>query len=163
MKIRRATITDAREIYAMIGSFAAKGDMLPRALSEIYENIRDYQVCVDEADRIMGVSSLHIMWEDLAEIRSLAVYPDYSGKGVGTKLVEACISEGFVLGIKKIFALTYSPAYFKRFGFSEVDKSTLPQKIWTDCLKCSKFPDCDETAVTLDLKDAEGVYEKVHR
>jgi amino-acid N-acetyltransferase len=160
VEIRRATIADAREIHKLIGSFATKGEMLPRSLSEIYEHIRDYLVCVDENAKMMGVSSLHIMWEDLAEIRSLAVYTECSGRGVGTKLVAACIAEGVVLGIKRIFALTYRPGYFKRFGFQEVDKSTLPQKIWTDCLKCSQFPECDETAVILELASEEGVYEK---
>lgn len=160
MKIRKATISDAREIHRLIGMYASRGDMLPRSLSEIYEHIRDYLVCVDGSERILGVSSLHIMWDDLAEIRSLAVYPEFSGKGAGTKLVEACVSEGIVLGIKRIFALTYKPDYFKRFGFQEVDKSTLPQKIWTDCLKCSQFPDCDETAVILHTGSGERVYEE---
>ncbi|NIO17175.1 MAG: N-acetyltransferase [Deltaproteobacteria bacterium] len=163
MKIRRATIKDAREIYALIANFAARGDMLPRPLSEIYEHIRDYLVCIDNEGRLLGVSSLHIMWEDLAEIRSLAVYAEHSGKGVGTKLVEACIDDAVILGIKRIFALTYKPAYFKRFGFDEVDKSTLPQKIWSDCLKCSKFPDCDETAVIRDIQDQKRVYEEAHQ
>ncbi len=151
MKIRRATIKDAREIYALIASFAARGDMLPRPLSEIYEHIRDYLVCMDNEGRLLGVSSLHIMWEDLAEVRSVAVREDRMRRGVGTQLVEACISEAIVLGISRIFALTYKPSFFEKMGFTQVDKAELPQKIWTDCLKCSKFPDCDEVALVSDL------------
>jgi amino-acid N-acetyltransferase len=91
------------------------------------------------------------MWEDLAEVRSLAVRDDRMGQGVGTELVEACLSEAIVLGITRVFALTYKPGFFEKMGFKRVDKSELPHKIWSDCLKCSKFPDCDEVALVTDL------------
>jgi amino-acid N-acetyltransferase len=91
------------------------------------------------------------MWEDLAEVRSLAVRDDRMGRGVGTELVEACISEAIVLGITRVFALTYKPVFFEKLGFQRVDKSELPHKIWSDCLKCSKFPDCDEVALVADF------------
>lgn len=157
MKIRRATVSDGKDIQRLIGGYAERGEMLPRSLSDIYENLRDYHVCVDDGNRLVGVSALHVMWDDLAEIRSLAVVPEYSGRGIGANLVKACIEDGAGLGIRRIFALTYRPDYFKRFGFNEVDKADLPQKIWTDCLKCTKFPDCDEIAVILELVD-EGVF-----
>ncbi len=125
--------------------------MLPRSLSEIYENLRDYFVYLDEGGQVIGSAAIHIMWEDLAEVRSLAVRDGHMRRGVGTQLVEACISEAIVLGIPRIFALTYKPEFFEKLGFVRVDKSELPQKIWTDCLKCSKFPDCDEVALVSDL------------
>jgi amino-acid N-acetyltransferase len=149
--IRKARVQDVKTIQRLIAEYARKGDMLPRSLSEIYENLRDYFVYIGDGSKVIGSAAIHIMWEDLAEVRSLAVREEWMGKGVGTKLVEACLSEALVLGITRVFALTYRPDFFERMGFKRVDKSELPQKIWTDCLKCSKFPDCDEIALLADL------------
>ena len=149
--IRKARMGDVKAIQKLIAEYARKGDMLPRSLSEIYENLRDYFVYIDDGGEVIGSAAIHIMWEDLAEVRSLAVRDGHMRKGVGTQLVEACISEAIVLGIARIFALTYKPEFFEKMGFVRVDKSELPQKIWTDCLKCSKFPDCDEVALVSDL------------
>ena len=149
--IRKARMGDVKAIQKLIAEYARKGDMLPRSLSEIYENLRDYFVYTGEGGEVIGSAAIHIMWEDLAEVRSLAVRDGHMGKGVGTKLVEACVSEAIVLGILRIFALTYKPEFFEKLGFVLVDKAELPQKIWTDCLKCSKFPDCDEVALVSDL------------
>ena len=149
--IRKARMGDVKAIQKLIAEYARKGDMLPRSLSEIYENLRDYFVYTGDGGKVIGSAAIHIMWEDLAEVRSLAVRDGHMGKGVGTKLVEACVSEAIVLGILRVFALTYKPEFFEKMGFVRVDKSELPQKIWTDCLKCSKFPDCDEVALVSDL------------
>ena len=149
--IRKARMRDVKAIQKLVAEYAKKGDMLPRSLSEIYENLRDYFVFTEDGGEIVGSAAIHIMWEDLAEVRSVAVREDRMGRGVGTRLVEACISEAIVLGIPRVFALTYRPEFFEKLGFSRVDKSELPQKIWTDCLKCSKFPDCDEVALLTDL------------
>ncbi len=150
--IRKARIGDVKAIQKLVGDYARKGDMLPRSLSEIYENLRDYVVYVDDNDGPpLGSAALHIMWDNLAEVRSLAVADDIGRKGVGTQLVEACTSEAILLGITKVFALTYKPAFFEKLGFRQVDKAELPHKIWTDCLKCSKFPDCDEIALVADF------------
>lgn len=149
--IRKARMGDVKAIQKLIAEYAKKGDMLPRSLSEIYENLRDYFVYAEENGEIVGSAALHIMWADLAEVRSVAVLEDRMRRGVGTQLVEACISEAIVLGISRIFALTYKPSFFEKMGFTQVDKAELPQKIWTDCLKCSKFPDCDEVALVADL------------
>ncbi|MGA6994054.1 MAG: N-acetyltransferase [Candidatus Deferrimicrobiaceae bacterium] len=149
--IRKARMKDVKAIQKLIAEYARKGDMLPRSLSEIYENLRDYFVYVRNGEEVIGSAAIHIMWEDLAEVRSLAVRDGDMGRGVGTQLVEACISEAIVLGISRVFALTYKPGFFAKLGFVQVDKSELPQKIWTDCLKCSKFPDCDEVALVSDL------------
>ena len=149
--IRKARMGDVKSIQKLIAEYARKGDMLPRSLSEIYENLRDYFVYLQNGEEIIGSAAIHIMWEDLAEVRSLAVRDGHKSKGVGTKLVEACISEAIVLGITRVFALTYKPEFFEKLGFFPVEKSDLPQKIWTDCLKCSKFPDCDEVALVSDL------------
>ncbi len=155
--IRKARMGDVKAIQKLIAEYARKGDMLPRSLSEIYENLRDYFVCLEDDGEVIGSAAIHIMWEDLAEVRSLAVRDGHKSKGVGTKLVEACISEAIVLGIPRLFALTYRPEFFEKLGFIRVEKSELPQKIWTDCLKCSKFPDCDEVALVSDLSGMQRV------
>ena len=155
--IRKARIADARKVQALIWEYAKKGDMLPRSLSSIYENLRDYFVYEDDNGELIGSAAIHIVWEDLAEVRSLAVRESEMGKGVGTKLVEACISEAIVLGVTRLFALTYRPKFFKRLGFNEIDKSELPHKIWSDCLKCAKFPDCDEVALAADFSGSARV------
>jgi amino-acid N-acetyltransferase len=125
--------------------------MLPRSLADIYENLRDYFVFEEDGGELAGSAAIHIMWEDLAEVRSLAVREGKMRRGIGTQLVESCISEAIVLGIDRVFALTYKPEFFEKLGFHIVDKAELPQKIWTDCLKCSKFPDCDEVALVADF------------
>lgn len=151
MNIRKATVKDAKAIYDLIKRFARKYDMLPRSLNEIYENIRDFFVCMDN-DSIVATAALHVLWEDLAEIRSVAVIKEYQGIGVGKKLARQCMKEAKKLGVSKVFALTYAPEFFIEMGFEEIDKNTLPQKIWGECLKCHKFPECDESAVMISIK-----------
>lgn len=149
--IRKARMSDVKGIHGLIAEYARKGDMLPRSLADIYENLRDYFVFLGEDGELVGSAAIHIMWEDLAEVRSLAVREGEMRRGVGTQLVESCISEAIVLGIGRVFALTYKPDFFEKLGFHIVDKAELPQKIWADCLKCSKFPDCDEVALVADF------------
>ena len=146
--LRKATIKDVKAMQDLIGSFASRGQMLPKSLSELYDQIRDFFV-YEEDGAVVGTCALHVSWDDLAEIRSLAVQERHWGRGVGESLVRACIDESKELGIKRIFALTYRSEFFEKLGFVQIDKSTLPHKIWADCLKCAKFPDCDETAVLL--------------
>lgn len=134
----------------MVNEFARKEEMLPRALNELYEGIRDFVLCEDEGE-IRGVCALRIVWEDLAEIRSLAVQDRYQRRGIGTKLLKHCLKEAKGLGIQRVFALTYQPEFFTKAGFREIEKAKLPQKIWGDCMKCPKFPECNEHAVILDL------------
>ena len=149
--IRKARTADVREIQKMLADHAQRGDLLPRSLSELFDNLRDIFVYVDEdQSEIIGTCSVHVCWEDLAEIRSLVVREPYHRQGVGRKLVEACISEAVTLGLSRIFVLTYQVEFFRKLGFQEVDKSTLPHKIWADCLKCIKFPECDEIAMIIE-------------
>jgi amino-acid N-acetyltransferase len=148
--LRKAKIGDVRTIQGLIEASASKGEMLHRSLSEIYDQLRDFYIY--EGDRsLLGTCALHICWEDLAEIRSLTVLGDERQGGIGSKLVRACLREAKRLGIRKVFVLTYKPSFFQQFGFEIVDKATLPHKVWSDCLKCVKFPDCDETAMILGL------------
>jgi len=148
--IRKAQIGDVKEIQKLLMTFASRGDMLSRSLSELYESLRDFYV-FEEDGVLMGAAALHIVWEDLAEVRSVAVMEDAGRKGIGSLLVQACIAEARQIGLKRIFCLTYKPEFFGKQGFRLVDKSELPHKVWGDCIKCAKFPDCDENAMILDL------------
>ncbi|MCX8070116.1 MAG: N-acetyltransferase [Thermodesulfovibrionales bacterium] len=150
MKIRKAKISDVKAIQELININAKKEQMLPRALNDIYENLRDFYVC-EEKGKVVGVCALRILWEDLAEIRSLAVVEEWKKRGIGKKLVSLCLNEAKELGIKKVFALTYQTEFFKKLNFKEIHKKKLPQKIWGDCLRCPKFPDCDEHAVIIKV------------
>lgn len=144
--LRKAHISDVKAIHELINRCAGRGEMLPRSLAELYDNIRDYLV-YDEKGQIAGTCALHICWEDLAEIRSLAVSEGMRRRGIGKALVESCLSEAKEFRIERVFLLTYQEVFFRKLGFVLTDKKELPQKIWTDCIKCSKFPQCDEAAM----------------
>lgn len=148
--IRHARIPDARVIHQLLLTYAKDGQLLGRSLAAIYDSIRDFYV-YEEDGQILGMGALAICWEDLAEVRSLAVVPGHHGKGIGRRIVEKCLCEARDLGLKRVFALTYQPDFFKKLGFSDIDKSELPQKVWGDCINCVKFPDCDEFALAINL------------
>jgi amino-acid N-acetyltransferase len=148
LKIRKAGINDLKDVQKLINEFARREEMIPRSINELYENIRDFFICEDEG-KICGACALHVLWEDLAEVRSLAVRKEYQRTGIGRKLVRRCLADARSLGIGRVFVLTYQPAFFRKLGFSDIDKSTLPQKIWGDCIRCPKFPECDEHALII--------------
>ncbi len=150
MPIRKARASDIKAIHKLVNEFAKKGEMIPRSLNDLYENIRDIFVYEDSGE-MKGVCALHILWEDLAEIRSLAVKLEARGIGIGRRLVNTCLKEAKKLGMTKVFALTYHPDFFRKLGFRDIDKMKLPHKIWGECMKCPKFPECDESAVIIDL------------
>jgi amino-acid N-acetyltransferase len=148
VRLRKAGIRDASAIHKLVNAFAARDLMMPRALNEIFENIRDFWVATDRQGRLVGCVALHIVgWDNLAEIKSLAVEKKRQGRGVGRLLIEACLTEAVSLQVGAIFALSYVPKFFKKFGFRVVAKSRLPHKIWAECCHCPKFPDCGEIAL----------------
>jgi amino-acid N-acetyltransferase len=151
LKIEKAKISDVPQMHQLINYFADKGEMLPRPLSELYENLRDYFV-VRQGEGVIACGALHISWSDLAEIKSLAVAEDSQDKGIGGQLVRACLEEARELGITTVFCLTYRPDLFKKFDFKVVDKMELPRKVWGECYRCPKFPDCDEVALIYHLE-----------
>lgn len=150
LNLRKARILDVPQIHGLVNSFAAQGAMLGRSRSELYEGLRDFFV-LEREGVVLGCSALHINWEDLAEVRSLAVAAEMQGQGLGKTLVNACVDEARSLGIARVFALTYRAKFFEGLGFSKVPKESLPQKVWSDCLKCPQFPNCDEDAVLMEL------------
>lgn len=146
--IKKAKIGDITKIHKLVNHFAGQDKMLARSLSELYENLRDFLV-YEEKGRIYGCVALHMFWEDLAEIKCLAVWESGQKKGIGSRLLKGALKEAKKIGIKKVFALTYEAGFFEKYGFGKVDKSELPHKIWSECIKCPKFPNCDETAMTI--------------
>ena len=148
--IRKAKIQDIKQTQNLINLFARQNIMLPRSLNELYENLRDFWV-YEQNKKIIGCCALHISWDNLAEIKSLAILKHKQGRGLGKELVSACLAEASELGAKKIFVLTYKPNYFKKFGFKRVRHSDLPHKIWAECINCHKFPNCQEIAMVKKL------------
>lgn len=151
--IEKAVVVDIQAIHKMLSYYGTQGLLLSRPLSELYDHLRDFFVLKTGGGdpTVLGVCALGICWEDLAEIRSLAVLGDLQGKGYGSLLVKRCLDEAKTLGIKRVFTLTYVEEFFSKMGFRQVEKTVLPHKVWADCLKCAKFPDCDETAMVLEL------------
>jgi amino-acid N-acetyltransferase len=150
VEVRPALPSDAGDIVGLLQIYAAKGQLLERTLAEVTSKIRDFTVAVEGGD-LLGVAALHAVSRDLAEIRSLAVQPGREERGLGTALVEKALKDAARMGVTKVFALTYRTEFFEKMGFTRVDKQTLPQKIWRDCMRCAKYPDCDEVAVIREV------------
>jgi amino-acid N-acetyltransferase len=150
LEVRKARIDDVPQIHKLINDFAGRDEMLPRALSEIYENLRDMFVVSDETG-VIACAALHIYWQDMAEIRGVAVSEHLQGQGLGRKLTQACLDEAADLHIPSIFCLTYKPAFFEKLGFRLLDKMNLPRKVWAECYTCPKFPNCEEVALIYEV------------
>lgn len=151
MKVRRAKISDAENIQALISQYAEVDRMLSRSLADIYENLQSFLVAEDDKGVVSGCCSLQIIWSDLAEIKSLAVQGDSTGRGIGRALVEAAIQESNDLGLVRVFTLTLEPAFFEKLQFKRISKEKLPMKVWRDCAKCTKQDNCDEVALIYGL------------
>jgi amino-acid N-acetyltransferase len=151
LKIEKAKISDVIQIHQLINHFANKGMLLPRSLSELYESIKDYFVA-KKGGQVIGCAAMQVSWVDLAEIKAMAVTENSQLQKIGTQLVQACLQEVKEFGIPKVFCLTYKPGFFEKQGFSQIDRSELPHKIWGECYRCPKFPNCDEVALIYHLK-----------
>lgn len=160
MIIRKAVMTDIPAAHQVINDYAAQGLMLRRPIMMLYESVRDFCIAVDEeTNEVIGVGALHMMWHDLAEVRSLAVKPGITKKGVGRAIVEFLVDEAYALGLKRVFALTYQQGFFEKLGFAVVQKESMPQKVWKECVYCDKFDACDEIAMIRLLAPAEAISE----
>lgn len=148
--IRKACIADVKSIYKLIKYHADRRRMLARSYSELYEDVRDF-IIYEKRGRVLGCVALHVTWEDLAEVKSLAVATRHQGKGIGRNLVEAALKEADDLGVNRVFALTYEQDFFRKCGFRKVPKESLPHKIWSECVRCPEFPDCGEVPMLIEL------------
>ncbi|MFC2638450.1 N-acetyltransferase [Mitsuokella sp. oral taxon 131] len=147
MEYRKATFQDVEAIIELVNAYAADGVMLARSRNTLYETLRDMIVAVTDEGKLVGVGGLHVIWDRLAEIRTLAVSPDMTRQGIGAEIVRRLIEEGDALGVEKYFTLTYKPGFFQTMGFQAITKEELPHKVWKECIDCPKFPNCDEIAM----------------
>jgi amino-acid N-acetyltransferase len=151
MKYRKAVIADVPKLSLLINSFASSDEMLPRPVMELIDKIRDFWVG-EEGSELIGCCALSIETAELAEVKCLAVAKEHHRQGIGGELVKLCIDEGLSFGVKKVFCLTKKPEFFKSLGFKVINRNKLPHKIWTECVKCMKFPECDEVAMMHDIE-----------
>lgn len=147
MNIRPARVSDVPGIHELVGAFAEKKLMIRRSLAELYESIQEFRVAVDDDNHVVGCAALHVFWEDLSEIRCLAVAESLQGNGLGRRLVDGCWDRARQLDVTSVFALTNSVEFFIRCGYRTIEKSELPQGIWSECVRCPAFPECKETAL----------------
>jgi len=162
--IQKAQVRDVEEILELVNAFAAMNLMLPRGPQYMYENIRDFVIACDNnvpvysiketrevLNLIVACGSLHVLWEDIAEIRALAIHPDYQHLGLGSRLMEYMKEEAKQLGIHRLYTFTLTENFFKTLGFRRQDRSELPPKVWGECSRCPKYFHCDEVGMVLDL------------
>lgn len=154
---RRACVSDVGEILALINSYASSNLMLSRGPKYLYENIRNFVVVKAEAEKtepkVVACGSLHVLWEDIAEIRAFAVHPQFWRRGLGSKIVRHLIEEARQMEIEKVFAFTLDEEFFEKLGFEPKTKEELPSKVWSECLQCPKYFQCDETGVIFDCTE----------
>lgn len=146
LRPRKAVVSDVPQIQKVVNAFADRNEMLHRSMNELFETIRDFSV-IEENGEILAVAAVHVQWDDLGELKAVAVSSAAQGRGLGRQVVDHAIEGARQLGLRRVFALTYKPDFFARFGFRVVDRNTLPHKVWGECIKCHKFPDCNEIAM----------------
>jgi len=153
IRVRSAEAGDVEAIHALLTPHAEKRVLLPRSIDDIYQHLQEFLVAEYDG-RLVGVVALHVYTSALGEIRSLVVDTGAQHHGIGTLLVEGCEKWAAGLGISTLFALTYVTGFFLKQGYEVVSKETFPHKIWTVCVHCAKFADCDEVAVQKKLSEA---------
>ena len=150
MIYRKPTFDDIEAIFQLVNGYANAGVMLARSRNMLYETIRDMVIAVDDGGQVVGVGGLHVIWNELAEVRTMAVSPEHTRQGIGAEIVKRLLEEGRAIGVKQFITLTYKPGFFQTLGFRTISKDQLPHKIWKECIDCPKFPNCDEIAMVLD-------------
>ncbi|MGH9689303.1 MAG: N-acetyltransferase [Candidatus Acidiferrales bacterium] len=146
IRTRNAVLPDVQHIHAIIQPYADAGTLLPRAIGELSENVRDFVVAEGDG-RVIGCGALHLYGTHLAEIRSIAVAPDSKGRGAGRALVEALMEEANRQSVTCVCLFTRTPEFFAHLGFEMARRQELPDKIYKDCVCCPKLSSCDEIAM----------------
>ena len=153
LAIRKAKLTDVPHIHRLVNHYAGERIMLPRTLTDIYENVWEFSVMAEDDGRLVGCGALKLYNQEVAEIRSLCVDETLKSKGVGREIMEELLDEAEAFGLKTVFALTVVPTFFEKLGFHQTPRERFPTKVWRDCLKCERYTCCDEKAVTMELVD----------
>ena len=149
--LRRATVADIAGIAGVMAGYVEDGSLLPRSTGELYRSVREFHVALDAGGQVVACAALRVLWQDLGEVRSLAVKPEAHGQGLGRALVARTLDDARELGLGRVIALTREVAFFERCGFTVHQRENLPRKVWTDCVRCPRRHACDEVAVALTL------------
>jgi N-acetylglutamate synthase-like GNAT family acetyltransferase len=150
INVRPARLADVRRMMPLLNEYAGRAEILPRTEDEVYRSVREWSVAETET-KLVGMGSLLIMGQDLAEIRSLVVDPAFQGQGLGRQLVELLLQEAAELQVRRVLALTRRPGFFLMLGFQLTEIGKLPRKVLRDCVFCPKFHVCDEVALVMNL------------
>jgi len=154
VNVRPAHTSDAEAICHLVNYYAERGRMLHRSLESTYEALREFQVAVEDDGTVVGCVAVDLFWADLAEVKSLAVAPERQGRGIGRRLLEAAVADARRLRAARLFTLTYEESFFRKMGFQRIDRDTLPEKVWRECIACPKAACCDEITMMLRINDA---------
>jgi amino-acid N-acetyltransferase len=151
--VEKAKATDVPAIYSILRGFSTQGLLLPRSYVNIYESLQTFYVAraPEDPSTVVGVAALQVAWNNLAEVRSLAVLEEHRGKGYGQALTLAVESDARSLAIERMFVLTYVPNFFLKMGYEIVSLEYLPQKIWAVCFNCVHYPDCQEVSLVKEF------------
>ncbi len=149
--LRRATVADVANIAGVMAGYVEDGSLLPRSTGDLYRSLREFHVAAADDGRILACAGLRVLWDDLGEVRSLAVRPEAHGQGLGKALVNLVLDDAREIGLGRVIALTREVAFFERCGFAVAARETMPRKVWTDCVACPRRHACDEIAVEIEL------------
>ena len=144
---RKPKSENFESILSLVNHYAEKREMLPLTMDELCHRIEGFRILKNEKDELIACAHLDVFTPELAEVKSLAVMEDHLAQGYGKVLVAECEKEARKLGIKKLFALTFKEKFFKKLGFVEVPRDSLPEKIYRECVQCAYHGDCKEVAV----------------
>ena len=149
--IRRARLDDVETMFHLLDGYARQGLLLPRRIQDVYRNVREFVVAVDENDRLLGCAGLRIYTPVLGEIIALAVDERCHGQGVGRRIIDTLLQDARSMDLCRVFAMTLQPVFFEKLGFEAQHISLFPDKIAIDCSGCAKRSTCVEITMVLDL------------
>ncbi len=150
LNIRKAELRDVPELYRLINHYAGEHVLLPRSLTDLYENVWEFTVA-ERDGQMLGCGALKFYNQEIAEVRSLCVDTALKSNGIGRTITESLVEEAKRYGLKTVFALTVTPGFFEKLGFRETPRERFPTKVWRDCLGCPLYSACNEIAVSLEL------------
>lgn len=132
--VRRARTSDVRAIRAFVDTYADDRRLLSKATVTLYEDVQEFFVA-ESAGEVVGCGALHVLWEDLAEVRTVAVAPALRGRGIGNLVLERLIEQAREIGVSRVFCLTFETEFFARNGFVEIDGAPVPHDVFEQLLQ----------------------------
>ncbi|GIF12422.1 amino-acid N-acetyltransferase [Actinoplanes teichomyceticus] len=135
MLIRRARTGDVKAIRSLVDTYTTDRRLLSKATVTLYESVQEFWVAEDDDGTVVGCGALHVMWEDLAEIRTVAVHPERRGRRIGHRIVGVLLEQARELGVRRVFCLTFETRFFGSFGFTEIDGAPVPHAVYEQLLR----------------------------